>query len=117
MTETNDEYPIATLHDFLQEASEEFRRYRIQARVNFIGAIFLLFFLARFVFLLYETAPFRGSMQIPLLLDSGLLVLAFVAVVWSLDVWRHQRKFISRWGTRFEKLALMEKQLLPEEDQ
>lgn len=115
MAETKDEYPIATLHTFLQEASEEFKRYRIQGKMNFIGAVFLLFFLSRFILLLYETAPLRAVMQVPLLVDAALLVLAFVVVVWSIDVWRHQQKFISHWGKRFEKLQLVESQLLPED--
>ena len=114
MTENKHEYPVATLHTFLQEATAEFRRYRIQGKMNFIGAVFLLFFLSRFVVLLYETAPFRASTQVPLLVDATLLILAFVVVAWSIDVWRHQRKFISHWGQRFEKLQLMENQLLPD---
>jgi len=80
-----------------------------------VGSAFLLVFLARFAFLLYETAPLRTLMQVPLLIDSVLLVVALIIVLLSLDVWRHQRRFISRWGERFEKLQVLEKQLLPEE--
>jgi len=54
-------------------------------------------------------------MQVPLLIDAVLLVVALIIVLLSLDVWRHQRRFISRWGERFEKLQVLEKQLLPEE--
>jgi hypothetical protein len=114
MTETRD-YPVATLHAFLDEMSREFRRYRLQAKLTLVGSVFLFFFLARFAFLLYETAPLRSLMQVPLIIDGILLVVALTVVLLSLDVWRHQRKFISRWGTRFEKLQVMEKQLLPEE--
>jgi hypothetical protein len=115
MAENRNDYPVATLHDFLHEATREFKRYRYQARLNLVASIFLLFFLARITFLLYETAPLRGLMRVPLLIDIGFLVAALAAVLWSLDVWRHQRKFISRWGARFEKLAVIEKELLPEE--
>jgi len=42
MTENNHQRPIATLHSFVQEASDEFRRFRFQATVNVIGSIVLL---------------------------------------------------------------------------
>jgi hypothetical protein len=102
MAESTDQYPVATLHTFLHEASAEFRRYRVQATLNLFGALFLLFFLGRFIFLLYETASLRALMRVPLIVDAALLVLAFAVVIWSLDVWRRERKFISRWGERFE---------------
>lgn len=116
MTKDRNDYPVATLHDFLHEATQEFRRYRYQARITLVASIFLLFFLARITFLLYETAPVRGLMRVPLLVDIMFLVAALAAVVSSLEAWRHQRKFISRWGARFEKLVVMEKQLLPEDN-
>lgn len=114
MTAARD-YPVATLHAFLNEVSQEFTRYRLQAKLTLVGSAFLLVFLARFAFLLYETAPLRTLMQVPLLIDAVLLVVALIIVLLSLDVWRHQRRFISRWGERFEKLQVLEKQLLPEE--
>jgi len=112
------EYPVATLHKFLEEASEEFRRFHFQATVNLIGSAVLLVFLARFVVLLsftYGVGPLEIHMQGPFIIDSLLLIAASAAVVWSLAVWWHQRKFISRWGQRFEKLDMMESQLMPEE--
>jgi ABC-type enterochelin transport system permease subunit len=115
MAESRNDYPITTMHDFLQEATQEFKRYRYQATLNLIASIFLLIFLARITALLYETAPLRGLMRVPLLVDIAFLIAALAAVLWSLDVWRHQRKFVSRWGARFEKLTVIEKELLPEE--
>jgi hypothetical protein len=47
--------------------------------------------------------------------DFFLLVAALIAVIWSLYVWIGQRKFVSRWGDRFEKLDALEKKLLPDE--
>jgi hypothetical protein len=115
MAEKERHYPVTTLHDFLHEASDEFKRFRLQATVNLIGAIFLIAFLLRYTFLLYETAPLRGLMSVPLYVDAVLLVLALAVVLWSLDIWRRQHGFISRWGKRFEKLEAMENQLFPEE--
>lgn len=117
LSDDKTEYPLQTVHTFLNEASDEFRRYRIQARLNFVGSIFLLFFLIRLGQLLYETAPYRPSTELPLAVDGALLVLAFVAVGWSLNVWYHQRKFISKWGSRFERLTVVENELLPDEKQ
>ena len=114
MTETRD-YPVATLHAFLDDVLQEFRMYRNQLKLTLVGTAFLFLFLARFAFLLYETAPLRNLMQVPLIIDAVLLVVALGIVLLSLDVWRHQRRFISRWGERFEKLQAVEKQLLPEE--
>ena len=113
LTEARD-YPVATLHTFLDEVSKEFRKYGLQAKLTLVGSAFLLIFLARFGFLLYETAPNRNFMQVPLIVDAVLLIVALTVVLLSLDVWRRQREFISRWGERFEKLKTIEDQLLPE---
>jgi len=118
MAESTERYPVATLHKFLEEASEEFRRFSFQATVNLIGSVVLLVFLARFVLFFsatYGAGPLHIAMQGPFILDSVLLLAALAAVIWSLDVWRHQRRFISRWGRRFEKLQAIESQLMPEE--
>ena len=119
MTETTERYPVATLHEFLQEASSEFRRFHFQATVNLIGSVVLLVFLARFVVFLsftYGAGPVEITMRGSFIVDSVLLLAASAAVVWSLAVWSHQRRFISRWGRRFEKLHLMESKLMPEEE-
>jgi hypothetical protein len=118
MAETTERYPVATLHRFLEEASDEFRKFHLQATVNLIGSVVLLIFLARFVVLLsvtYGVGPLEIRMRGPFIIDSVLLLAASAAVVWSLAVWWHQRRFISRWGQRFEKLHMMEDQLMPEE--
>jgi len=118
MAERREHYPIATLHQFLEEASEEFKRFRFQTTVNLIGSVVLLIFLARFVLFLsvtYGFGPLEIEMRGPFILDSVLLLAALAAVVWSVDVWRHQRRFISRWGQRFQRLQAIEDQLMPEE--
>ena len=118
MAETTEHYPVATLHKFLEEASEEFRRFHFQATVNLIGSVVLLVLLARFIVFIsftYGVGPLEIEMRGPFIIDSVLLIAASAAVVWSLAVWWHQRKFISRWGRRFEKLYLMESKLMPEE--
>ncbi len=114
MTDSKERYPVATLHGFLQEVSVEFRRYRKQATLNVVGAVFLLLLLGRFTLLIYETARYRALMRVPLIFDVAMLMVAFAVVLTSLDVWRRQRKFLSRWGQRFEKLQLIENELLPE---
>jgi hypothetical protein len=118
MAETTEHYPVATLHRFLEEASDEFRRFHLQAMVNLIGSAILLLFLARFVVFLsvtYGVGPLEIRMRGPFIVDTVLLIAASAAVIWSLAVWWHQRKFISRWGRRFEKLHMIEDQLMPEE--
>jgi hypothetical protein len=118
MAKTTERRPVATLHEFLEEASEEFRRFHTQATVNLIGSAVLLAFLARFVVFLsvtYGGGPLEIRMRGPFIIDSVLMIAASAAVVWSLAVWWHQRKFISRWGRRFEKLHMMESKLMPEE--
>jgi hypothetical protein len=124
MSDKKDEYPVAGLHAFLEEASTEFRRFRLQAKVNLVGSIILLLFLSRFLFFMfgnYGPAPFNvhpfeheafSEIEIA---DWFLLLASLAAVLWSLSVWLSQRKFVSRWGGRFEKLEALEKQLLPDE--
>jgi len=130
MTEKKDEYPVASLHQFLGEASKEFRRFRFQAKVNLIGSIILLLLLSRFVLFAFGhfgPQPFLHEQQFgqgppwpvppprPFLPDFFLLIAALAAVLWSLYVWIKQRKFVSRWGDRFEKLDELERKLLPDE--
>ena len=124
LSEQEDEYPVATLHRFLQEASNEFNRFRTQAKVNLIGSIILLLFLSRFLIFVFvnigpppfNLRPFHeeGSFDFEYA-DWFLLFASLVAVLWSLSVWIKQRKFVSRWGERFEKLDSLERQLLPDE--
>ena len=117
MSDKRDEYPVATLHTFLQEASTEFRRFRFQAMVNLIGSIILLLLLSRFmifVFGNYGPPPFHRE-HMSHVVDVVLLLASLVAVIWSFNVWIKQRKFVSRWGERFEKLDALENQFLSDE--
>ena len=125
MTQKKDEYPVASLHEFLEEASKEFRRFRFQAKVNLIGSIILLLLLSRFLLFAFAhlgPQPFIHEPQYdrgpppprPFLPDFFLLIAALAAVLWSLYVWIKQRKFVSRWGDRFEKLDALERKLLPD---
>jgi len=131
MTEKREEYPVASLHQFLEEASKEFRRFRFQAKVNLIGSIILLLLLSRFfliAFMHFGPQPFIHEQQYgqgmpppmhppPLFLpDFFLLIAALAAVLWSLYVWVKQRKFVSRWGDRFQKLDALERKLLPDDN-
>jgi hypothetical protein len=124
MSDKNDEYPVATLHTFLQEASTEFRRIRFQALVNLIGSIVLLLFLSRFLFFVFgnfgpppfNMHPFEVGEHAEFeIADWFLLLASLAAVLWSLNVLLKQRKFVSRWGERFEKLEALERKFLPDE--
>jgi hypothetical protein len=125
MSDKKDEYPLASLHQFLQEASTEFSRFRLQAKVNLVGSIILLLFLSRFLIFAFgnygpppfnmrpfEQREFRFDMEFA---DWILLLASLAAVLWSLNVWIKQRKFVSRWGERFEKLDTLEKKFLSDE--
>ncbi len=126
MSEKREEYPVTGLHAFLEEASKEFQRYRSQATVNLIGSIVILLFLSRFfIFLLgnygpppFERQPFNHAPPHgqPFIPDFLLLLASLAFVLWSLYVWLKQRKFVSRWGERFEKLEALEKKYLPDEN-
>lgn len=125
MSDKKDEYPLASLHQFLQEASTEFGRFRFQAKVNLIGSIILLLFLSRFLIFAFgnygpppfnmrpfEQREFRFDFEFA---DWFLLLASLAAVLWSFNVWIKQRKFVSRWGERFEKLDTLEKKFLSDE--
>ena len=124
MSDKKDEYPLATLHQFLQEASTEFSRFRLQAKVNLIGSIILLLFLSRFLIFAFgnygpppfNMRPFDREFRFDFeIADWFLLIASLAAVLWSLNVWIKQRKFVSRWGERFEKLDTLEKKFLSDE--
>ena len=117
MLDERDEYPVTSLHRFLQEASSEFKRFRLQAKITLIGSLVILILLSRF--LIYALAdfgppPFEATTR-PDIPDLFLILASLVAVLFSVDVWLKQRKFVSRWGERFEKLNALEKQLLSED--
>ena len=116
----NEQYPVVTLHRFLEEASDEFKRSRFQATVNLVASGLLLVLLGRFSILAFtfENVPHPGpgtGMRGFFVFDVALLAAAVAAVLWSLNVWRRQRRFASRWGERFEKLRAIEDRLLPED--
>jgi cobalamin biosynthesis protein CobD/CbiB len=117
MTENNDRRPVATLHGFLEEASDEFRRFRFQTTVNLIGSIVLLILVIRSAFIFSVVyLPYMRVQRLIIvnLVDLILIFASLAAVLWSLHVLRHQRRFVSRWGERFEKLQALESRLLPE---
>lgn len=123
MSEERDEYPVTGLHRFLQEASSEFRRFRVQAKITLIGSLVIFILVSRFLIYdlmdlgppPYEAATSPLSPPRPDVLDLLLLVASLVAVLMTVDVWLKQRRFVSRWGERFEKLNALEKQLLPDD--
>jgi len=122
MSENGEEYPVTGLHAFLREASDEFRKFRFQAKVNLIGSIILLLLLSRFLIFAvgrYGPIPFRPpevARELHLeFVDFFLLLASLAAVLWSLNVWIRQRRFVARWGERFEKLDALEKRFLPDE--
>jgi hypothetical protein len=126
MSDEKPSYPLATLHQFLQEAAAEFNRFRLQAKVNLIGSLVLLLFLSRFLVFAFgnygpppfNMRPFTFERQFRFdfeFADWVLLLASLAAVVWSVYVFVRQRSFVSRWGKRFEKLDSLEKKFLPEE--
>ena len=125
MSDKEQEYPLASLHQFLREASAEFNRFRFQAKINLVGSIILLLFLSRFLIFVFgnfgpapfNARPFGREFRFDFeIVDWLLLGASLVAVLWSLNVWIKQRKFVSRWGERFEKLDSLERKLLPDEE-
>jgi hypothetical protein len=115
MVEGQKQYPLATLHTCMEEASDEFRRFRFQATVTLIGSLVVLVFLVRSVFLLsfaYGAESFRALVSGSFVVDLVLLITSFAVVLWSISVWVHQRRFISRWGDRFERIRGLENELM-----
>jgi hypothetical protein len=117
MSDKKDEYPVTSIHTFLQEASTEFRRIRHQAMVNLIGSIILLVLLSRLFLYAFGNygPPLFHREHLEHTVDTILLLASTGAVLWSLYVLIKQRNFVSRWGERFEKLESLEKKLLPDE--
>jgi uncharacterized membrane protein YidH (DUF202 family) len=115
MTEEKELYPVATFHEFLEEASDEFKRFRLQTSITLAGSVVLLMLVIRFIFLLSASyPPHMRTLHGAFLMDAIILLAAVAAVAWSLDTWRRQRQFLSKWGKRFEKLQELERKLLPE---
>jgi hypothetical protein len=114
MSDNKDEYPVTGIHTFLEEASKEFKRFRFQAKVNLIGSIILLLFLSRFLIFVFGNygPPLFHYEHIIRYFDFFFLLASTAAVLWSLDVWLRQRKFVSRWGERFERLEALEEKYL-----
>jgi cobalamin biosynthesis protein CobD/CbiB len=118
MADTGDQYPVTTLHRFLDEASNEFKRFRLETKLTLLGSLVLFILIARFVFLIslaYWPWPLNISLQGFFILDSVLLTAALASIITSVYVMFRQRNFISHWGERFEKLQTIENKLLPSE--
>jgi cobalamin biosynthesis protein CobD/CbiB len=115
MTEEKEVYPVATLHKFLEETSDEFRRFRLQTSINLVGSVVFLILVLVFVFVISASySPHARTPHGAFLTDLAILLAAAAAVAWYFDVWRRQRGFVSRWGKRFERLQELEKKFLPE---
>jgi hypothetical protein len=114
----------------LGEAYEELKRLRFQAKVSLASSVVLLLFLSRFLVYVFvnvgpppfnpppfQTRPPNGPSLffIPVALDVLGLLVALVAVLWSLAALIKQRRFVARWDARFEKIDKLEKQLMPDE--
>jgi len=103
VSEQRDEYPVTSLHRFLQEASSEFRRFRFQAKITLIGSLVIFILVSRFLIYdlmdlgppPYEAATSPLSPPRPDFLDLLLLVASLVAVLMTVNVWLKQRRFVS----------------------
>jgi len=125
LPEDSEEYPVTTLHSFLREAADEFKRLRLQVKISLIGSLVVILLLSRF--LIYDLmdlgpSPFEAASSPlppprPDIPDLVLLFASLVAILFSMNVWIRQRRFVSRWGQRFERLDALEKQLLPDDPQ
>lgn len=97
----------------------------VPSQVNLVGSIILLHLVSRFLLFAFISFgppsfneertlnPGRPPPMMHFFLPDWILLFAsLAAVLWSLDVWISQRKFVSRWGGRFEKLDALEKRFL-----
>jgi hypothetical protein len=104
--ETEEFYPVRTLHEFIDEINSEWGRFKKGALISI--SISSLLFVA-FVLVLIRTIT--HSMEIS---DIILELLLGVFLAYSIYLMHHQYRFFRKWEKRMTQLSALEEKLMPE---
>jgi hypothetical protein len=104
--ETEETYPIRTLHEFVLEINREWGRFKKGALISI--AISSMLFVA-FLLLLARTI-IRGMEASDIILE---LILGSV-LAYNIYLMHHQYRFFRKWEKRLTLLNTLEEKLMPE---
>ena len=108
--ETEMEYPLKSLHDFLNELDKEWDRFRKAALIGVVTSFLLLLFLGyRFVGLLLRI---RRLGIIPFIDEFFFNVLVAFFVIYEIYLLLGQYRFFGRWERRIGLLLHLEERLM-----
>lgn len=100
-------YPVRTMHEFLAEINQEWRKFERGAVLSLITSSILL---VAFALVFYRTIR-TGFEVSDVILE--LLLLGFV--IYSMYLMSVQYRFLRKWENRMTRLYMIERKLMPEE--
>jgi membrane protein implicated in regulation of membrane protease activity len=104
--ETNEVYPVRTLHEFIDEINREWGRFKKGALISIsISSLLLVAFALVFVRTILRTMEISD-----IILE--LVLAAFL--VYSIYLMNHQYRFFRKWEKRMKRLTTLEEKLMPE---
>lgn len=104
--ETEEVYPVRTLHEFIDEINREWGRFKKGALISI--SISSLLFVA-FILVLIRTVT--QNMEIS---DIVLELSLGVFLAYSIYLMHHQYRFFRKWEKRMTRLTTLEEKLMPE---
>ncbi len=104
--ETEQVYPVRTLHEFIDEINKEWGKFKKGALISIATSSLLL---VATILVLVRTIV-RGMEISDIILE--LILAAFL--VYSIYLMNHQYRFFRRWEKRMTRLNSLEEKLMPE---
>ncbi|NLF88348.1 hypothetical protein GX563_05935 [Candidatus Bathyarchaeota archaeon] len=105
--ETQEAYPVRTMHEFLYQVEHETNRFKRGAVISILISAFMLALIA---VVSYELIP-RGFAA------SGIILIAILTglLIYSIYLMSFQYRFFRRWEKRLNQLSALEAKLLADE--
>ncbi len=104
--ETEQVYPVKTIHQFIEEINREKGKFKIGALVSItISSLLLIGFVGIFI-----RTVVRAMEVSDIILE--LLLAAFL--IYSIYLMVHQYRFFRRWESRMARLNSLEQKLMPD---
>ncbi|MCW4000894.1 MAG: hypothetical protein NWE93_11705 [Candidatus Bathyarchaeota archaeon] len=104
--ETQQDYPVRTMHEFLYQVERETNRFKRGAVISILISALMLIVLGAVAYITMQRA----------FAASGIILLAVLAgvLVYSIYLMSFQYRFFRTWEKRLNRLNTLEEKLMPE---
>lgn len=109
------EYPVKSIHSFLVDVQKELERLRVASVIGVVACFLILLSLIRFALRLMEFGGMFPHAQMGMRIDTVLLALATLSLIYSVYALYGQSRFFKKWGRKFELLEGVERRLMKDE--